>query len=495
MANQVASRLGGDDYQHLFTWLQVLTLKMPRENVRIVTVEDEHAGSFDDVTVKHEEGVNEPDWFFQVKYHIDQRSEYSVAKLMEREGNRSSLLQKFFRTWRMLREANSAKTFRLNLISNWAWAENDPLRPYVEGHENGIKPEFFTAEARTKEGRAREELRQHLDTSEGEFRDFMLSLRLTLGYNCGQELAKRVSERMSWLGLKHDDAALKISAGIVREWIRGARQEINRDILDSVLASNGLVLQEGSYEKCVVVYLSSIKDSRFDVPPDFEVNWREYFDGPRFVKGHSLKAGQSWNDDLLPELYEVEESVRKATGCKLVRARGFARLSPWFAFGHVFSDVSGYTLEVDQNGRFWRTDAAASENFQMITTNGDGEVLGDGRSDVIAVGLSVTGDIEPRLREYLSTEQSIGKLHLIQPNRELGRECLDSAGDVVALARQSKTLLRNFIASSKARKVYLFYFGPLSGACFLGHSINAMGADIQIMEDQSPGYAPSFLLG
>jgi hypothetical protein len=43
--------------------------------------------------------------------------------------------------------------------------------------------------------------------------------------------------------------------------------------------------------------------------------------------------------------------------------------------------------------------------------------------------------------------------------------------------------------------VLLYYFGPLSGACFIGHQLNAVCREIQLMEDQQPGYVPSFLLG
>jgi hypothetical protein len=74
MANQVAARLKGDDYQHLYAWQFVLELLMPKRKVRRVTVEDALAGSMDDVTIQHEIGTSIPDGFHQVKYHVDQRA-------------------------------------------------------------------------------------------------------------------------------------------------------------------------------------------------------------------------------------------------------------------------------------------------------------------------------------------------------------------------------------------------------------------------------------
>jgi hypothetical protein len=56
-----------------------------------------------------------------------------------------------------------------------------------------------------------------------------------------------------------------------------------------------------------------------------------------------------------------------------------------------------------------------------------------------------------------------------------------------------KARMRAFVQRWNATRVLLFSFGPLSGACCIGHSLNAVCRDIQIMEDQQPGYAPSFL--
>jgi hypothetical protein len=464
---------------------------MPATNVQLVTIENELAGSFDDVTVHHDPGADVPDEFYQVKYHVDQRSEYSSSRFTEQEGSQSSLLQKFFRTWKAVKRQSGDRPFHLHLISNWAWAESDSLRGFVEGHENRIKIALFEEGPGSKAGSARDTWRTHLGADDEEFREFVLSLRLTLGYDCGAELAQRVAERMMFLKLEHDSAALKTCSGIVREWIERGRQEITRDLLEEVLKSNRLYA--ATPENSAVVYLSSIKERQFDVPPDHEINWRNYFEGPKFVKGHSLKEGTSWNDDLLPELYELEERIGNGAGCRLIKARGFARLSPWFAFGQVFSEVSGYTIEVDQNERYWRTDAPISEDFKMLLEDPQGTELA-GEPHSVAVGISVTGQIEPRVREYLEQSSGASRLFLLKPNRELGHDCLRNAGDVVALARTSKQLIREIIEITKAKRILLFYFGPLSGACFLGHCLNAMGAPVQLMEDQAPGYAPSFLL-
>jgi hypothetical protein len=145
MANQVQARLSGDDYQHLYSWQFVLELKMPRKKVRLVTLEDALAGSVDDVTVQHEVGTHEPDVFYQVKYHVDQRDAYSTEVLIAHKPGQASLLEKFWRTWNILRAQSPERNIVLFLVSNWSWDNTDKLGSCLSGRNNGMKEEFFTA--------------------------------------------------------------------------------------------------------------------------------------------------------------------------------------------------------------------------------------------------------------------------------------------------------------------------------------------------------------
>jgi hypothetical protein len=311
------------------------------------------------------------------------------------------------------------------------------------------------------------------------------------------ELEKRIAERMEYLHLKYDKTALLVAVGIVRNCIETGRHEIMLADLEETLRRHDLYLPDDA-EKCMTVYLVSIKEQRFDIEPDYVVDWRDYFIGDPNKKGHQLQDPSAWNGILLPELQALEAQINKETSCRLIRARGLARLSPWFAFGFTFSEVARYTIEVDQNGRLWRTDAHASPDFDLIFTNtngsSEGEIL-DGEGATVAVGISVTGALDSDVRNFFaSREDKVASLLLMQPERGLGRECLRNASDAVALADGVKNSVRAFVKKWNATRLLLFYFGPLSGACFIGHRLNAVCREIQIMEDQQPGYAPSFLL-
>src|SRR4051794_18960655 len=113
MANQVAARLSGDDYQHLYAWQYVLELLMPKKQVLRVTIEDALAGSVDDVTIQHEPNSLLLDKFFQIKYHVDQRSEYSSQFFIDHKPNESSLLEKFWASWKRLHQQNPQRQVEL----------------------------------------------------------------------------------------------------------------------------------------------------------------------------------------------------------------------------------------------------------------------------------------------------------------------------------------------------------------------------------------------
>lgn len=495
MANQVAARLTGDDYQHLHAWLFVLELKMPSRQVRQVTLEDASAGSIDDVTIRHEAGTSQPDLFYQVKYHVDQRSAYSTDVLTEHKPKQSSLLEKMWHTWRQLREDGGQGPLELHLLSNWPWDPNDKVGECIAGRDGRIKADFFAATDRQDLGQLRTRWREHLGATEDDFKAFVESLRLELGFHCFEELEKRVAERMEYLRLRHDETALLVAAGIVRDWISTGKHELSLADLENTLQKHDLYLPSEA-ERCVTIYLTSIKAQVFDLRPDHILDWRDYFMGASSKKGHELVDAETWNSVLLRELQQLEATVNQETACRLVRARGLARLSAWFAFGFTFSDVARYTVEVDQNGRLWRTDAAPAGDFELQTASASpaGETL-DGDGETVAVGISVTGALDEDVRAFLADRtETVASLLLLRPVRELGRDCLQTASDVTALADQAKETIRTFVKTWKARRLLLFYFGPLSGACFIGHRLNAVCREIQIMEDQQPGYAPSFLL-
>jgi hypothetical protein len=493
MPSASSARLKGDEYQHLFAWLHALELLMPQRAVARVIVEDAQAVSADDVTLLREAGAHWPDRYHQIKFHVDHSKGYSVDVLTEQKKGERSLLQKWFESWEELLRARPARPLEIDIVSNWGWEAGDDLRGFVEGQGNALKEEFFTATGKKKAAQLRARMAAHVGATVARFDGFAKTLRFHFGYACWQVMAERAAERMEHHGLKSDENALLVAVGIVRNWVIAGRQEITRTDLEDVITKYDLWLPPEA-RPSVNVYLTTIKEQQFDVDPDYLLDWRGLFLGSPAVRGHETKDPADWNGKMLPELQALESRVSSETKKRLVRARGLARLSAWFAFGHVFCDVARYTIEVDQQGQFWQTDAPPNADFTLASNGPDGEPLAaDGQS--VAVAISVSGDLEADIRRHLQHRTEKVKAALfVRPTRNLDRHCLRDAGDAVALADGVKTLMRDFAKRHGAKRVLLYYLGPLSGACFIGHRLNAVCREVQVMEWSDPNYVPSFTL-
>ena len=301
---------------------------------------------------------------------------------------------------------------------------------------------------------------------------------------------------MELLGLKNDDAALTLCSGIVRNWIRDGRGDLTKDALQLLLKENSLYA-ERSADAGIAIYLTTIQERAFALRPDYVLDWRGSFEGLPNRKGHRIRNAEDWNSKLLPELLQLEREVSK-TESRLIRARGHARLSAWFAFGYAFPRVAGYTIEIEQGENvLWRSDAQPTSQFgarvSLETSFADGGEQ-KGAFVQVACGVSVTGDLSTDVFQDIESRVAIKALLLIAPSSGYGMNAFSNAGDVCAFVDGAKILLREFIKKHRASKLLLYYFGPLSGACFMGQSLNALCEEIVIMEDQRPGYSESFHL-
>jgi hypothetical protein len=492
MAGAVGARLKGDEYQHLSAWGHALELLLPQRQVASVIVEDAKALSADDVTLLRADGSYIPDTYHQIKYHVDHRDGYSVETLTAAETGQSSLVTKWFRSWERLLTNRPGRRLEIEIVSNWGWTADDDLRALVDD-SGALKDEFFTATGRKKAADLRKTLADHVGAAPDAFEGFARTLRFTFGFSNLQKVAQQVSERMEHQGLKHDDNALTLAIGIVRQWIMDGRQEVTRADLEAVIGDRDLWLPEET-KPSVNVYLSTIKSQKFDIDPDYHLDWREYFVGDTPARGHETRDPGDWNGKMMPALRAFEERVSSETNKRLIRARGKARLSAWLAFGWTFSDVAGYTIEAEQRDQFWQTNTPPNADFTLKSNGPDGERL-DTEGETVAVGLSITGDIEADVRRHLvQRPEKVRAALFIHPARGPSPDAVRNSGDATALAIGAKQLMWEFATRQRAKRLLLYYMGPAGGACFIGHRLNAVCRDVQIMEHTNPGYIPSFTL-
>lgn len=496
MTSMHAARLGGDDYQHLYSWFLALALKLPGEQAWKVTVEDKTGEKVDDVTVRYKSDATQPDCYYQIKFHIDQRSMYSYHSLITGKKGKS-LLENFWKSWKKLSPGASERGIELCLLSNWAWDSQDALGQLVSGFHDRIKVDvFMAASSDSPIGQIRQTWQQKLQASDEDFKAFISCLYFQLGYS-STNLEKQVLDRMRWLQLKTDTITLKAITNIVRGWIKGDQHEIDLYLLNETLKNrNQDFYLPKEQERFVTIHMETVKNAKPTSEPDYHLDWVDLFvPDEKGFGGHQLKDPTGWNTVLRPQLFEIEKKISATNPYTLIKASGWSRLSQWFAFGYVFASVAGYTIEVDLPNQHWRTDVEANQDFSLEVTSAGGSFDGgpiSGKGTTVVVGISAETSLDPDIRRYLETQTtSVLAVLLLQakPDR------LRNAGDAVALANIVKKRVSAFVRQQNASRLLLFYNGPAVGACFIGHRLNKVCPETQIMEYQpGQGYAPSFLL-
>ena len=454
-----------------------------------MSVEDPTGEMFDDVTLRPEAGTSHAPEFAQVKFHVDLAGAYSTGEVMTRRSkNGRSLLQKAWDTWLVLREDHP--TVQLLLVTTWAWHPDDPIAPHIR---RGVQltPGFVEGRCDADALAARTRWWEHLDSPEDElFQAFLRSLQIRAGYPATAELMEWTAERMELAGLKSDEESIRKGGGQVLEWIIERKESIYRADMEAAIERLDLRDPDATPEPAVSLYVHTILKEPLETDGDYEVDWRDHFVGEEWLRGHRVHDPAVWNTAMLPELVGVRQRIMNDTPVRFLRARGKARLSAWFAIGWVFSRVAGWTIEADQAGRRWRNDAPEAADVEVIETIDD---LG-GEEGTLAVGVSITGDLSGDVAAFLAESGSGAEKFLhVRPNLGTGPAAIRSAGDLTAFAHLLRDRMRTALGR-RPRRILLFYFGPLAGAAFIGASLNAVAAEIQIYEDQNPGYAPSFTL-
>lgn len=346
MAGNIAAPLKGQEYQWLYGWLRCLDLLGPKREVDVVHVENPVAGFFDDVTVTPVANCGRPVEFLQVKYHARQDGCYSFEGHANTDNPKKGLLHKAWVTWRRLRDEHAV--VRLVLVSPWQWSTDDPVLP-----ADGRWPDdFVTGDVPKAAVEVRLLWSSTLDgPDEDEFRAFLESMRFRLGHDDIGALEDRCREVMRAHGLRTDKVALTMARTAIRDRVMERDAEITVDVMESILEE--LELREEEPEPAVTLQIHTIRRQEWATGAEnmgsvYELDWCDVFEGPEHKRGHHLIDDEDWNGRLLPELQAKAIEIERNETARLLRLRGFARLTAHVAAGYVFPRTARWTIETLQ---------------------------------------------------------------------------------------------------------------------------------------------------
>lgn len=485
MGRKSASRLEGDRYQHLYSWYVILELLDSAKQLDHVWLEHADAGAADDVTVQPHNTSAEPARYFQIKWHVDLRSGYSMASLIDSTGSTTSLLKKLWESWQRLRSSKS--DVQVWLVSNWSPVPGDPLGKIIRGRDYRLDEHFLTARPHSDLARWRREWQDHLGADDQNLSEFCRALRFRLGFVSIHDLEQLIDERMRVWGLKFGIGPRSIAVDQVRAWIEegGSAKRIDADVLEHCLRRLDLcAASEAEEGVAVAVHTWSVR--AYDINPDYAVDWTPHFDHVT----RRVPSPEIWNEVLLPELRALEREISRRDSRRYIRLRGSLSLSAALVFGHVFSVAGGYRLEIQHHSQLWRSDIPPDDRTTLDVVE---EAVDDSGTDLL-VTFSVTGEAKPEAVEFAMKQRlSVRAVLCLAPRGGPNDNSVTGASHAAALAQLARLELRRARLRYNPTRAHLFYCGPQSLAVLLGQKLNACGP-IQLYEYQNPGYAFSCLL-
>jgi hypothetical protein len=467
VGEQSSSRLKGDDYQHLYSWYELLQLLDPQSAYSYGFVEHPAAGAADDITLHSEK--QQVAKYTQVKFHVDQQSQYSSSSVVEvSPGSKRSILHKLFDSWRTLRASNGPR-IEIWLVSNWASAE-DIGRFLLD--TCAFKEEFFLAGAKSDAAKIRAAWRLGIGASEDELHEFCRSLRLRLGYSGFQELEDKVDDRMARYGLRYGKDPRAIALDIVRGWIKegGDRKKIDRSILETVIQQRGLRATPTQQPE-VSLWIHGWAKRHYDTAPTMELDWTSFFQ----LETRSVASQNVWEKQLFPQLKQARTSLAAMRGGTYIDFRGKLPLTASLAVGYVFSEAFGVRFRVEQPSGgetfLWRSDAG----MESLELSSQQQLLDPVASEGI-VALSITGDATPDMQRLAKSRPGTFRATLnLSPKAGAGATSIRSAGEAVSIANQAKEQMRRFRTEFGLSAVHLVLYCPATIALFLGQRMSALG--------------------
>lgn len=475
-SKQIGARLSGDDYQARFFWYMAAQLLLTDSNVERVCVEFEKALHIDDVVVFYKHagkidcGIYTEAEFFQVKYHVNQRFAYTADTLIDPsfiQSEKESLLLRFFRTYKTLRDTYS--WFTLNLVSNWTWSGDDSLATSIR--DSGALPDnFYSSSARSTLGKIRMQWMNYLQTDDKTFEDFAKRLRLKLNYFNNNALNEVLSDRLRLAGLKSIDPSSLISPydDLGRKLIQSGTLELDKDNLLRICKRERLVQGTPITRSTRTIGIRSFMQfaQNIEVETDDYVCVADQFDGrlPRneFSWIQAAKTISNFIDSQFPELSQIDHKILLDCHSSLAFLAGYQMTHR----ARVYPSGPRFGVELYKPTRIASQSAEVLWKHQLETLVDDAPNL--------AVVVSVANQAERQVLEYLKKSgKEVGRVLILEPISGTG-------GTSIINADQAWTMACSLIQIVRCYQVFgqqtlIFISAPNFLTFFIGQQSRFLG--------------------
>lgn len=217
------ARISGDDYQHLFAWLQALSLLRESDCVERVALEVRDAGNVDDVVVFR--SGDRPNLYHQVKFVVDHREHLTHEWFTTKSKDaKKTPLQRFHESFRKLSSAGGPPS--MALVTNRPKAPDDPVLNLTSGRAGLLMPRLGAVGPGSEAGKVRAAWAEHVCVEGGELLEMLGQLEI----RAGDESHARMSETCGWameaVGLRGDADAVETGIAEMRRLVAEGCEEL-----------------------------------------------------------------------------------------------------------------------------------------------------------------------------------------------------------------------------------------------------------------------------
>ena len=486
MAKANIPRRKGDEYQARFFWLKLLELRTD-DHIESVTFESDEVSFVDDVVVSYGKPIKDRltgkqvvQDFFQCKYHMTSGNAFTYKNLIDPDFiySKTSMLKRLHQAYLRILEELDADTFRLYIVSSWPWNSEDVLAKHC--HEEMLYSTFHEKGSRTKEGRVRSELIEHLSVSEEELRAFLNTVRFRLGENL-IDLERQMKPRLKLANLQPIDPTVTHLVYDDLPWKLFAQGHHSFDE-----AAFNRMVEEEKLKVPLTTKHSEISIQSFSQfarrPRDLQaahLDLRLFFDG-RFSKDDS-----HWKKEipeqvsafmLNEELIDLPQPIHIFFDCHLSIA---------FFAGHLISPKHGISvIPTQKNGSnftLWEPNTIRTDTplWKFETT---GEIGGE-----LVLGISVTHQVQKEMEPYLEA-QGLSELSriLVCPIEDIGPKAVSDGDHAWQLGYQLAKQLHEILPNT-CHKIHLFFAVPVALGYILGNTLRHITPVIQVYEHDFEG--------
>lgn len=489
MANPIAPRLNGDDYQARHFWCAALDMLDPGSNIAGVAYEWREVKSFDDVGIFYDAPQGQAHatpmskHFKQVKWQTTRANRFGYLNLIEPDfinATRVSLLER-------LRDAKQTgdSSIRFSFVTTARISDGDPLAELISSEDGVINLEKLRVGKgpTSKMGKVRKAWCEALGCDDNTLFSILDGFAVLDGQPNMEDMRDAVVTKARSVGLmlsSEDNAASDFRFdSLARQLIKRDIQEFDRPSLIRFLTEEGLRLAPSIPSQASAIDLLIRTFSRFatDVSNYDKAHILDLTD--RFTERY-LKTDLSWKADVLDP---VKKYLRqRIVGATAVRLSLDAHASVAFAAGQTLHLKSGVSPELVQHGRrgreVWHADDGSAIGAPLLEI--EMQDFGDG--DEIAICIALTRPVAEDVCSYLAnTALPIGQLVLCRVADGASQTGVCGGEHAALLADQVAENISKAAKGRDASRRHLFVSAPNSFLFFLGQQAQSLGS-VQMYE-------------